>query len=74
MCKTRELAIRSRMETTKTHGLVEDYSIEWQSSKLATPRVVVRGRRSMHPLVTKNYLTVLLDSFVPSGSIVVTNP
>ena len=71
MRKARDVAIRSRLEATKSHGLVEDYRIEWEAGAFAAPRILVRGRATLPPLVTKNYLTILLERFVPSRAIVV---
>lgn len=71
MRKAHDVAIRSRLEATKCHGLVEDYRIEWQPGAFAAPRIVVRGRATLPSVVTKNYLTVLLARFVPSRAIVI---
>ncbi len=72
MRKARDLAIRSRLEATKTYGLVEDYQIDWQDSPLSAPHVVVRGRRALPAQITRNYLTVLLGGYVPTRAITVT--
>jgi hypothetical protein len=71
MRKARDAAIRSRLEATKCHGLVEDYRIEWQAGAFAAPQITVQGRSTLPTVVTKNYLTVLLERFVPSRAIVV---
>ncbi len=70
MRKARHLAISSRLEATKRHGLVEDYAIEWPVSNFSPPRVQgprpcpVPGRR-----LTLNYVAALLGSLVPSRAI-----
>ena len=69
MRKARHLAISSRLEATKRHGLVEDYAIEWPISNFAAPRVKVRSRAQFPDQLTLNYVAALLGSLVPSGSI-----
>lgn len=69
MRKARHLAISSRLEATKQHGLVEDYAIEWQGRSFSPPRVRVRGRASMPTQMTLNYISSLLGALVPSRSI-----
>ena len=69
MRKARHLAISSRLEATKRHGLVEDYVIEWPVSNFSPPRVRVRSRAQFPDQLTLNYVAVLLASLVPSRSI-----
>ncbi|MGD9836324.1 MAG: hypothetical protein AB7F72_01600 [Afipia sp.] len=73
MRKARHLEISSRLEVTKQFGLVEDYRIDWpQGTSLRAPRVIVRRREAYPVQVTRNYVTTLLEPFVPSREIVVT--
>ena len=72
MRKARDLAIRTRLESTKTYGLVEDYQIDWRDSPLSPPQVTVRGRHALPTQITRNYVTVLLGGFVPARAITVT--
>ena len=69
MRMSRHLAISSRLEATKRHGLVTDYAIEWPVSNFSPPRVRVRGRDQFPPQVTLNYISALLGSLVPSRAI-----
>lgn len=69
MRKARHLAISSRLEATKQHGLLEDYAIEWQRHSFSPPRIRVRGRASTPAQMTLNYISSLLGSLVPSRSI-----
>lgn len=69
MRKARHLAISSRLEATKRHGLVEDYAIEWPVSNFSPPRVKVRSRAQFPPQLTLNYVATLLGPLVPSRSI-----
>lgn len=69
MRKARHLAISSRLEATKQHGLVVDYAIEWPVSNFSPPKVRVRGRDQFPPQVTLNYIAALLGSLVPSRAI-----
>lgn len=69
MRKARHLAISSRLEATKQHGLVADYAIEWPASNFSPPRVRVRGRDRFPPQLTLNYVATLLDPLVPSRAI-----
>lgn len=71
MRKARHLAISSRLEATKQHGLVEDYVIEWQAHSFSPPRIRVRGRSSTPAQMTLNYVSSLLGALVPSRSIVI---
>jgi hypothetical protein len=66
MRKARHLAISSRLEATKQHGLVEDYAIEWQGRSFSPPRIKVRGRANSPHQMTLNYISSLLGSLVPS--------
>jgi len=73
MRKAKHLEISSRLEITKQFGLVEDYRIDWpKGMPLRAPRVTVRRRSSYPVQVTRNYVTALLEPFVPSREIVVT--
>lgn len=73
MRKARHLEISSRLEVTKQFGLVEDYRIDWpQGTSLRAPRVTIRRREAYPVQVTRNYVTTLLEPFVPSREIVVT--
>jgi hypothetical protein len=73
MRKARHIEITSRLEVTKQFGLVEDYRIDWQQrSPLRAPRITVRRRPAYPVQVTRNYVTTLLEPFVPSREIVVT--
>lgn len=73
MRKARHIEISSRLEATKQFGLVEDYRIDWpQGTGLRGPRVTVRRREAYPVQVTRNYVTSLLEPFVPSREIVVT--
>lgn len=76
MRKSRHLDISSRLETTKRHGLVEDYRIEWPEKSLAAPHITVRGKPAFPAQVTKNYVASLLEHLVPARDIeiVVTRP
>ena len=69
MRKARHLAISSRLEATKRHGLVEDYAIEWPVSNFSPPRVKVRSHAHFLPQLTLNYVAALLGSLVPSHAI-----
>ena len=69
MRKARHLAISSRLEATKRHGLVEDYAIEWPLSNFASPRVRVRSRAQVPSQMTLNYEATLLGSLVPTRAI-----
>jgi hypothetical protein len=69
MRKARHLAISSRLEATKRHGLVADYAIEWPASNFSPPRVRVRGRDQFPAQLTLNYIAALLGSLVPSRAI-----
>lgn len=69
MRKARHLAISSRLEATKRHGLVEDYRIEWPVSNFSPPRVRVRNRARFPEQLTLNYVAALLVTLVPSRSI-----
>jgi hypothetical protein len=69
MRKARHLAISSRLEATKRHGLLEDYVIEWPVSNFSPPRVRVRSRSRFPDQLTLNYVATLLGSLVPSRSI-----
>lgn len=69
MRKARHLAISSRLETTKQHGLLQDYAIEWTSGRFSPPRIKVRGLASHPAQMTRNYIASLLGSLVPSRSI-----
>lgn len=69
MRKARHLAISSRLEATKRHGLVEDYAIEWPVSHFAGPLVRVRSRAQVPSQMTLNYVTTLLGALVPTRSI-----
>ena len=69
MRKARHLAISSRLEASKRHGLVEDYAIEWPISNFSPPRVKVRNRAQFPEQLTLNYVATLLGSLVPSGAI-----
>lgn len=71
MRKARHLAISSRLEATRRFGLVEDYRIEWRTS-LGAPRVTVRGKPTVPAQVTRNYISMLLEPYVPPREIVVT--
>ena len=66
MRKARHLAISSRLEATKRHGLVEDYAIDWPVSNFSPPRVRVRSRAQFPAQMTLNYVAALLGSLVPS--------
>ncbi|HEX7790996.1 MAG TPA: hypothetical protein VF467_10785 [Afipia sp.] len=73
MRKARHIEISSRLEITKQYGLVEDYRIDWpQGSSLRSPRITVRRRPAYPVQLTRNYVTTLLEPFVPSREIVVT--
>ena len=72
MAKAQRIDIISRLETTKRHGLVEDYRVDWQGHAFRPPHVTVTGRTSVPPQVTKNYLSELLKPFVASHRIEVT--
>jgi hypothetical protein len=69
MRKSRHLAISSRLEATKQHGLLADYAIEWPVSNFSPPRVRVRGHDQFPPQLTLNYVSALLASLVPSRAI-----
>jgi hypothetical protein len=69
MHKARHLAISSRLEATKRHGLVEDYAIEWSGGNFSPPNVRVRGRSQFPPQLTLNYVAALLGSLVPTRAI-----
>jgi hypothetical protein len=69
MRKARHLAISSRLEVTKQHGLVEDYAIEWPLSNFANPRVRIRSRAQVPSQMTLNYVTALLGPLVPTRAI-----
>jgi hypothetical protein len=69
MRMARHLAISSRLEATKQHGLVEDYAIDWPISNFAAPRVRVRSRSHFPAQVTLNYVATLLGTLVPSRAI-----
>jgi hypothetical protein len=69
MRKARHLAISSRLEATKRHGLVADYAIEWPASNFSPPHIRVRGRDQFPPQLTLNYIAALLESLVPSRAI-----
>ena len=72
MRKARHLEISSRLEVTKQFGLVADYRIDWpQGTSLRAPRVTIRRREAYPVQVTRNYVTTLLEPFVPSREIVV---
>ncbi len=72
MRKARHIEISSRLEATKQFGLVEDYRIDWpQASKLRAPCVTIRRREAYPVQLTRNYVTTLLEPFVPSREIVV---
>ena len=73
MRKARHIDISTRLEATKTFGLVEDYQIDWQPNALSAPRVTVRGRSSCPDIITRNYIAALLDRLVPAREIVVTH-
>lgn len=73
MAKAQRIDIISRLETTKRHGLVEDYRVDWQGRAFRPPHVTVTGRTSVPPQVTKNYLSELLEPFVASHRIEVRN-
>jgi hypothetical protein len=66
MRKARHLAISSRLEASKQHGLLEDYAIEWQRHSFSPPRIRIRGRASTPTLMTLNYIASLLGSLLPS--------
>ena len=72
MRRARHLDISTRLEATKRFGLVEDYRIEWHHQSFRPPHVTVKGRTSVPPQVTKNYVSALLEPFVTSSRIVVT--
>jgi hypothetical protein len=69
MRKARHLAISSRLEATKRHGLVADYAIEWPGSNFSPPHIRVRGRDQFPAQLTLNYIAALLGSLVPSREI-----
>ena len=69
MRKARHLAISSRLEATKRHGLVEDYAIDWQSGHFAPPRIRVRSRAQVPSQLTLNYVASLLGRLVPTRAI-----
>ena len=69
MRMARHLAISSRLEASKRHGLVEDYAIEWPISNFSPPRVKVRNRAQFPAQLTLNYVATLLGSLVPSRAI-----
>lgn len=72
MRKARHLEISSRLEATKQFGLLEDYRIDWpHGTSLRAPRVTIRSREAYPVQVTRNYVTTLLEPFVPSREIVV---
>ncbi len=71
MRKAQHLDITTRLEATKRHGLVDDYIVEWPGA-FASPHVIVKGRTSVPAQVTKNYLSALLASYVPSEHIRIT--
>jgi hypothetical protein len=65
MRKARHLAICSRLEATKQHGLLQDYVIVWPASNFSPPHVKVRGNAQFPPQLTLNYVATLLDTLVP---------
>jgi hypothetical protein len=69
MRKARHLAISSRLEATKRHGLVEDYVIAWPASNFSPPHIKVRGRAQFPAQMTLNYVAALLASLVPTREI-----
>ena len=69
MRKARHLAISSRLEATKRHGLVEDYAIDWQGGHFSPPRIRVRARPQVPAQLTLNYLVALLGALVPTRAI-----
>lgn len=71
MRKAQYLDITTRLEATKRHGLVDDYTVEWTGA-FAPPHVTVKGRTSVPAQVTKNYLSELLASYVASDHIRIT--
>jgi hypothetical protein len=72
MRKARHLDISRRLETTKQHGLVDDYRIEWPGAGLRAPHVTVKGRTHVPGTVTKNYVAALLAPYLASRHIHVT--
>ena len=69
MRKARHLAISSRLEATKRHGLVEDYAIDWQRGRFSPPRIRVRSRAQVPSQTTLNYVASLLAALVPTRAI-----
>jgi hypothetical protein len=69
MHKARHLAICSRLEATKRHGLVEDYAITWPASNFSPPHITVRGRAQVPAQMTLNYVAALLGPLVPTREI-----
>jgi hypothetical protein len=69
MRKARHLAICSRLEATKQHGLVQDYAIVWPASNFSPPHIKVRGHAQFPPQLTLNYVAALLATLVPAREI-----
>jgi hypothetical protein len=69
MRKARHLEISTRLEITKRHGLLDDYSVAWQAKSFRPPRITVKGRTSIPRQVTKHYIATLLAPYVASQRI-----
>jgi hypothetical protein len=69
MRKAQHIAIVSRLEATKQHGLLRDYDIRWDAGRFAKPRIIISAIDHRPEQMTRNYITQLLATLVPSRAI-----